>query len=173
MTSAVRLKHGSLSLSLSIYLAIWLCLCLSMHWSIYLCLSISFVYPYHSMSLSLSVSLFLYIYRSLSPSLSTHLSIYPSIYWQTSSTRVVILLTFSCFTLSSRCNPYFPRRAMNHGNITEPTAALKQVFSILDVTQAGGGNSLNRIGPLLAVGWCLGKNPCFDAGTHAFGRVER
>ena len=55
---------------------------------------------------------------------------------------------------------------MNHGNITS-TAALMQVFSILDVTQAGGGNSLNRIGPLLVVGWYLGGDPCFDVRTHA------
>lgn len=148
-----RLKHWQLN-SLSLYLSSYLAMSLSIYTCIYLsisvCLSLLSIFIYISIFIRLSISLY------LSPSLSTHLSIYPSIYWQKSLTLVAILLSFSYFTSSSRCNPYFPRVSYEPMGRTSPRSCLRfeaQVFSILDVTQAGGEVILyNRIGPLLVVG---------------------
>ena len=62
---------------------------------------------------------------------------------------------------------------MNHGNTTS-TAALKQVFSILDVTQAGGGEILltGLVTGLASSLWVdVGRDLCFDgrivgSGVH-------
>ena len=129
----------------------YLSLCLSIHVSIYLYLSI----PIY---VSISIHLFLYI----SPSLSIHLSIY----WQKSSTRVAILLSFSCFT-SSCCNPISLGQPWTMGTSRRPQRWSRSFPSWTWHKQVGG-NSLNRIGGLASsLLWVdVGRDLCFDVGTH-------